>query len=151
MGIRKKEVVINYYIKGNTSSFHALQHRLMRNSRKTVPAHSACHSSALCRRNTQDHCADQPSDDRAHCNAKGDNKDFQMILADFFEDAVVHSDADSHRKHRMYKIISECWLKKLTGVGLKPESPQKSPRTRASSVNKTIICLLLLNLSAFSP
>ena len=49
----------------------------------------------------------------------------------------------------MYKIISECWLKKLTGVGLKPESPQKSPRTRASSVNKTIICLLLLNLSAF--
>ena len=51
--------------KGNTSQFRASQ-TADSNSRKTVPAHPACHSSAFCRRNTQDHGADQPSDDRAH-------------------------------------------------------------------------------------
>ena len=101
MGIRKKEKnsLIRLLIKAILPSSAPPRRLMVTPARlyQPIPLATAAPSAGEI---PQDHCADQPSDDRAHCNAKGDNKDFQMILADFFEDAVVHSDADSHRKHQ---------------------------------------------------
>lgn len=95
---------------------------------QTVPSHTACHGGTLIHRDFQDQGTEDSAQNRAGSDTKRDDQDFQVILTYFFQDSVMHTDTDAHRKHQNIQDHIGIFADKADNLGFSSGESAEKPQ-----------------------